>query len=1593
MAARTKINTRFIFIVLTVLLTAGGLIGGVIYVQKRGDASRQMRLGDELMEQGHIEGAVQHYGRAVRRDPGNLQYLRTLENTLRQIRPETGDASRTYYGRLLTALRQEAMYNPSDPESHLRLLRELHGSARMMALLAPPAARRSQWEQLSSAASDMLTRVASSDPKYVYGNLYRGIATTGLRATIGETDLDRADRDLVAFVEAFPDSDLGWASLAHSRFRVAEHMRTAGSPRRASETAARVQPTMMQAIEAVPDGPRTNLIYAQYRIWQFRNREEGVTEEQVMQAARRAISLLRDTDDTWLVLEASTVATALIGRQEADAALDLFANVIERDPSALLHRYFLAQLYFQLGESDLAMELAEQVIIAEPLRVSFASQMQLTLRRLAAGLQVDIEHRNYAEAEAAGRDRDMARVEASRARLATFVIDPENDPQLIRADAKLALLKRDHEAAAAGFEKLIRDGGGDFEELVFSAFALEQIGQIGLAHVRTTAALDQREVPFLMLRKARLEYAMGRFDDAAQTIAAYLNVVPDDAQAASFARAIEDSRAGEGVASDPVQLALRDAQRAMEEGQSETALATVEAAMSSLGYEDLRLLNAAARISMSSGQTDAAMGYVERALALQSDSRHFRQLQTMLQTGDPVSAAEQFMEAEFEDEAERAVMLLITYASIAEEHRRNASALEVDGRHERAAAAREIATRAEAAANRQLTVAERLAANHPQLIEYRFARALAARNWTEAEILANRARDANADRARGLIYRGRFEFYRERYDQAVRAFQQATELVPYSTTPWRGLGLSYQRIGNQREALRAFEQAYRANPNDMNTVRSYLGLLIQMGETARATRIAQTAYRLMPNDVQMREGWLELESQSGNPRAVLPIRREIYAENPDDRENAVRLAILLARTEPTVESLMEADGTRTYSERRWNQLSPLEQQRRLAAKRTEWRDEADRIVADIEARGGEDLALASVKALLFRMRGDVTAGERVLRRYIEAMPQSELDATTFLTLGQYLAEAGQFSEAYAEFVRAARYQNDEVREADRVMGHFLFERGAFDGAIQHFERVLEVTSDYNIELRIVDAYVNQGKFEHADQRLRRALTEHPIDFMGTMLQAIVAHGVGTQMANAGRNADAQAKFADYRQAIEAAERLMPTNPAPHAMRARMLLADFHRTGQRTLLNDAMTALGRADSVRPNDPQTSLVRIEVLRVMNNTAAAVAEASRLVDSSPDNIAYRRLLVQIHTQSRNFPAAVAVIRQAIERWPTMVVWHEMLGNVQAEAGNLREATAAFQRAFELGDSVPNLIRYVGTLLALENPDYNGVLNMLRTVPEHVNNHPVLSSSFAVALHKTGRPDQARQYIQRSYNRQRELISAGQANSEISRWFQVLNAVFASMTPQQVEQLVMELTGENPDAYELLWMGRYWSTLGDQGLSRSTELLGKAIDKTGQGEEQLRLLLQFEIATYYLMADRYEAAATGYERALRIDPDHVPTLNNLAFVKTQHLNQAAEALPLAQRALAQSPQDASILDTVGWVHFKLGNHTQAEEFLRRSLAVNESAMTQLHLAHVFAAIGEYDGALTRLRRAGELRPDSRTQGEIDRLADDIRTKRTQAR
>ncbi|WP_315248203.1 tetratricopeptide repeat protein [Pseudomonas fragi] len=98
--------------------------------------------------------------------------------------------------------------------------------------------------------------------------------------------------------------------------------------------------------------------------------------------------------------------------------------------------------------------------------------------------------------------------------------------------------------------------------------------------------------------------------------------------------------------------------------------------------------------------------------------------------------------------------------------------------------------------------------------------------------------------------------------------------------------------------------------------------------------------------------------------------------------------------------------------------------------------------------------------------------------------------------------------------------------------------------------------------------------------------------------------------------------------------------------------------------------------------------------------------------------------------------------------------------------------------------------------------------------------------------------------------------------------------------------------------------------------------------------------------------------ERDLRAiiqrEPDNAMALNALGYTLSDRTTRYAEAKALIQQAYDLSPDDPAVLDSLGWVNFRLGNLDEAERLLRQALERFPDQEVAAHLGEVLWANGK---------------------------------------
>jgi tetratricopeptide (TPR) repeat protein len=121
-----------------------------------------------------------------------------------------------------------------------------------------------------------------------------------------------------------------------------------------------------------------------------------------------------------------------------------------------------------------------------------------------------------------------------------------------------------------------------------------------------------------------------------------------------------------------------------------------------------------------------------------------------------------------------------------------------------------------------------------------------------------------------------------------------------------------------------------------------------------------------------------------------------------------------------------------------------------------------------------------------------------------------------------------------------------------------------------------------------------------------------------------------------------------------------------------------------------------------------------------------------------------------------------------------------------------------------------------------------------------------------------------------------------------------------------------------------------------------------------------------------RHDEAAEAMRKVLAIDDEHAEALNFIAYGHALENRSLDEALEYAERAYRLDPAP-HILDTLGWVYYRLGRFTDALKAIKdASRQLSEDAVVFEHLGEIHLVLGNRKEARAAFERALELQPDN---------------------
>jgi Flp pilus assembly protein TadD len=148
---------------------------------------------------------------------------------------------------------------------------------------------------------------------------------------------------------------------------------------------------------------------------------------------------------------------------------------------------------------------------------------------------------------------------------------------------------------------------------------------------------------------------------------------------------------------------------------------------------------------------------------------------------------------------------------------------------------------------------------------------------------------------------------------------------------------------------------------------------------------------------------------------------------------------------------------------------------------------------------------------------------------------------------------------------------------------------------------------------------------------------------------------------------------------------------------------------------------------------------------------------------------------------------------------------------------------------------------------------------------------------------------------------------------------------------------------------------------------------------EEELKnrpdnIELLYDYAMLAERLDRVDLMEASLRRVIAARPDHAHAFNALGYSLADRNIRLPEARELIETALKLAPKDFFIVDSMGWVLYRMGMHGEAAKYLREAYAGRPDAEIAAHLGVVLWVMGDRESARKIWREAVEKFPTNET-------------------
>ena len=370
------------------------------------------------------------------------------------------------------------------------------------------------------------------------------------------------------------------------------------------------------------------------------------------------------------------------------------------------------------------------------------------------------------------------------------------------------------------------------------------------------------------------------------------------------------------------------------------------------------------------------------------------------------------------------------------------------------------------------------------------------------------------------------------------------------------------------------------------------------------------------------------------------------------------------------------------------------------------------------------------------------------------------------------------------------------------------------------------------------------------------------------------------------------------------------------------------------LAEAHFTIGQA-AFQANNLQLALsetIRANQLRP-NWEIAAIQQADILFSTSPDQ-------------------AISFYRSFLNDTPDANDARLNLARMLIKQSRFNEAKPELLKLSKLANSNPEILVVVGLLSLQSNEFSDAEKYFLQALNSNIKNKDPIYLYLGQIAEKNNNDAEAVNWYSK-VQQPGEKASSQQADHYLDAKLSMANVMSRTQGADAAIQMLDDL--ENLSDAQLAQVITAQANLLAQAkrFQESYELLGKAVANMPNSNE-----LIYDYAMAAERVQQFTVLETQLRKLIKIKPDFAQAYNALGYSFTERNIKLEEANKLIAKALELSPNDHYIMDSMGWVQYRLGNLDKAFECLNKAYNLQNDAEIAAHLGEVLWKQGKEDEA-----------------------------------